>query len=59
MESEKGEGAKKEKTNKVFEDYGSAYGSYGEDNDDKYYEDIVGKDFDDDWHFEREPKEGE
>lgn len=41
--------------NKIFEDYGSNYGSYGDE--DEYYEDLVGvDDLDDDWHFEREPK---
>ena len=42
--------------NKIFEDYGSNYGSYGDEDD--HYEDLVGvDDLDDDWHFEREPRE--
>jgi len=41
MESNKG-------NNKVFEDYGSNYGSYGDEENDPNYEDLVG-DFDDDW----------
>jgi len=45
--------------NRIFEDYGSNYGSYGGEDDD-YYEDLVGVDeFDDDWNFEREPKDKE
>lgn len=43
------------KTNRIFEDYGSNYGSYGEQ-DDADYEDLVGvDDLDDDWKFERKP----
>ena len=42
--------------NRVFEDYGSNYGSYGDE--DEYYEDLVGVDnLDDDFHYQREPTE--